>query len=258
MRLFDSHCHLQDNRLFSDVDRIIERAASAGVRYMVCCGSTEGDWDDVLALARRYGSVIPALGIHPWYAAERGADWYSRLEAALLHDERITVGEIGLDHVLPVRNDDDQMELFHRQLALARNLGRPASIHCRKAWGTLMELLRREPGIAKGCVIHSYSGPAELVEELQHHGLALSFSGSVTYSRNKRAREAVVKVSKEFLLFETDSPDIPPVDYAGNNEPGTIVEVARAVAQLRGIDAEIAAEDAFAAACRIFRAVQDA
>ena len=245
MRLFDTHCHLQDERLLPDIDAVIGRATAAGVNYMLCCGTSEDDWATVLDLARRNEQVIPAFGMHPWCTAKVRDGWDERLERLLREQPDAAVGEIGLDHALSQRNDDEQMEIFYRQLSLARQLKRPASIHCRKAWGSLMELLRREPGIARGCVIHSYSGPAELVDELQRHGLLLSFSGSVTYECNRRVREAVVKVNKEHLLVETDSPDIPPEGHEGANEPYTIVQVAETVAQLREVSLEQLTEETF-------------
>lgn len=251
MRLFDTHCHLQDERLLPNVGAVIDRATAAGVGYMLCCGTSEDDWAAVLDLAERYEVVIPALGIHPWWSSDLHDGWYERLESALRANPAAVVGEIGLDHAVSQRNDDEQMECLYRQLVLARQLGRPASIHCRKAWGSLADLLRREPGIARGCVIHSYSGPVELVDELQRHGLLLSFSGSVTYERNRRAREAVVKVDKEHLLFETDSPDIPAEGHEGPNEPCTIVRVLETVARLRGADPEELAGDVFTTACRL-------
>lgn len=122
----------------------------------------------------------------------------------------------------------------------------------------LNSFLSRGICIARGSVIHSYSGPVELVDELQRHGLSLSFSGSVTYPRNKRVREAVKRVSREFLLLETDSPDIAPEEHFGNNEPCTLIDVANAVAHLRGIGVEDVARDSFAAACGIFGVVQEA
>ncbi|MBN1576021.1 MAG: TatD family hydrolase [Chitinispirillaceae bacterium] len=234
MQLFDSHCHLQDERIVENAEAIIGRALAAGVKWMLCCGSAENDWHAVIALAGRFPCIIPALGIHPWYVAERREGWLDRLEALLRNDPRIALGEIGLDHALKERDDGNQINVFYEQLRLARKLGRPASIHCRTAWGSLMELLRRERGIAVNSVIHSYSGPVELVAELVHCGVSISFSGSITYEKNRRGRDALRKVPDDRLLIETDSPDIPPVNHTGSNEPAMLIMVAKAVARLRG------------------------
>jgi TatD DNase family protein len=143
--VFDSHCHLQDERIVNDIDGIIARALAAGVEMLLCCGSSEGDWQSVLSLADRFPlHRIPALGVHPWYVAEQYDGCLKRLEAILESDSRIAVGEIGLDHASPQRNDALQMRFFHGQLLLAGRLHRSVSIHCRKAWGSLMDLFRYE------------------------------------------------------------------------------------------------------------------
>jgi len=250
--LFDSHCHLQDMRIVTDIDAVMKRAGAVGIKRIVCCGTSEDDWCEVLLLAKRYRAITPALGIHPWYAAGRSEFWLGRLEELLERDEGIAVGEIGLDHALPQRDDDDQMKLFYEQLSLAARLGRPVSIHCRKAWGSIMQLFRREPGIAAGSVIHSYSGPPELVGELTGYGVSLSFSGAITYTGNRRCREAAALTPVDKLLIETDSPDIVPSGWSGHNEPASLEKVASALAFVRGIGMAEAAERTFANGCAVF------
>ena len=144
------------------------------------------------------------------------------------------------------------MRCFHEQLTLARRLGRPVSIHCRRAWGSLLELFRNNRGIAEESVIHSYGGPVELIGELAGYGVSFSFSGSITRERNRRGRKAATAVPPERLLIETDSPDIQPVNHEGNNEPATLVRVAEALAGLRGKTVDAIAEVTFTNGDRLF------
>ena len=258
MRLFDSHCHLQDARLLPAVDDVVRRAAAAGVERMLCCGSAEDDWKDVLSLSVRYGSVIPALGLHPFYTAQRSPAWMKTLRG-LLRDSGASIGEIGLDHSREPRDEEDQEEVFLAQLALATELGRPASIHCRKAWGRMIELLRSGKTPSAGMVFHSYSGPAELVGPLADMGAYFSFSGSITRAGNQRGHKAVVSVPSDRLLLETDSPDLrPTVEGTARqdepNEPANLLHVARKVAQLRGATVEEVAARAWQNAVRLFAA----
>jgi TatD DNase family protein len=253
MRLFDSHCHLQDARISAQADVLVARALNNDVVRMLCCGSTEADWPGVQALAGRFPAVVqPAYGLHPWYITSRSGSWLAELAKLLDADPTAVVGEIGLDHALPQRNDADQMRVFVDQLRLAGNYGRAVSVHCRKAWGALTELFRREPELARGTVIHSYSGPPELVNELTRYGAVLSFSGAITLTGNTRGRRSAVQVDVNHILLETDSPDIAPLNHPPPNEPATLPQVAREIAALRGIDVEEIAEAAWANACRLF------
>jgi TatD DNase family protein len=134
MRLFDSHCHLQDERVFARAGEIIARARDAGVVRMLCCGTRESDWDTIKTLSGRFPEIVPAFGLHPWHVRERSAEWQKELEKHLAETPGAAVGEIGLDHAIEPRNDEDQASVFLAQLKLARKLKRPVSIHCRRAW----------------------------------------------------------------------------------------------------------------------------
>lgn len=251
MQLFDAHCHLQDECLAIRLPQVLEKARIAGVCRLLCCGIHEKDWEAVRLLAEHHPEIVPCFGVHPWYLGGQSAHWLESLEKFLLGTPS-GVGEIGLDHALPERNDAEQEEVFLAQLRLARKLRRPVSIHCRRAWGRLLELLKVEGGLVAGGILHSYSGPPDLVGELESLGFYLSFSGVITRSGNRRGHRSVAVVSAERLLIETDSPDLVPVGMASDiNEPENLVRVAEAVARLRCVSLEALAEQTYANACRL-------
>jgi hypothetical protein len=98
MRCYDAHNHLQDERLGSAQEVIVQECVRAGVAGMVVNGACAGDWPDVEALARRHPSVvIPSLGWHPWYLHEQEAGWEAEFERWLDRVPGAAVGEIGLD-----------------------------------------------------------------------------------------------------------------------------------------------------------------
>lgn len=258
MNLFDAHCHLQDERLAPDFDAVMRRADQAGVRRFLCCGSSETDWPRVAQLADHYPGIVPAFGLHPWYVRERSATWLDTLRRHL-STTASTVGEIGLDHAIEPRNDEEQESVFLAQLDLARQLNRPASIHCRRAWDRLLSLLRNIESLPRGFMIHSYSGGPELVKPLADLGAYFSFSGSITRSGNRRGHRAAREVPADRLLAETDAPDIPPVIHDGHqviepavNEPANLRHVIAALAEIRGAPPDNIAELTWNNACRLF------
>lgn len=250
--LVDAHCHLQDERLAPILDQVVERAQRAGVVTMVCCGSSEQDWDAVLALAKRFPEiVIPALGLHPWYLSERSPHWLQRLESLLRSHPEAGVGECGLDYALEPRNDAEQEDVFRAQLELARCLNRPVWIHARRVWGRMPNLLNELGASPAGWIIHSYSGPAEIMAPLASLNVYFSFSGTLTRSHNRRGRTAAAAAPPDRLLIETDAPDLAPVIRDGPtgearvpavNEPAHLVYVASALADIRGWTLERVAE----------------
>ena len=257
MNLFDAHCHLQDARLRADLPGVMTRARAAGVEHMLCCGTAEDDWAEVARLAEEYPAVVPAFGLHPWYAQRRSPAWMERLRALLAGQATAAVGEIGLDHAIEERNDAEQEAVFLAQLQLARELERPVVVHCRRAWGRLIALLAELRTLPRGFVVHSYSGARELIEPLAGAGGWFSFSGSITWRRNVRGREAARHAPRDRLLVETDAPDLMPampqttatVEDAVN-EPANLVRVLAVVAELRNTPAEVMAEQVWGNARR--------
>lgn len=259
MRLFDVHCHLQDDLLLPHLDAVMNRATGAGVGGLMCCGTEEADWDLLPDITRRFPGVRLSFGIHPWSVGERTSRWLDQLKDRLA-TYPASVGEIGLDHTLPSSTFADQESVFLAQIHLANELERPVSLHCRQAFGRLMDLLDTEGWPARGFVLHSYSGPSELVQPLAGRGAYFSFSGAITFDRNRKGREALVAVPADRLLLETDAPFLPPAGLAlpenGNkpvNEPAFLVQALEVAARLRGTDQKLLAEQTWRNAMALFK-----
>ena len=212
MKLYDAHNHLQDVRLDSQRGAVLRTAVEQGVAVMVVNGTSEGDWSEVAVLADRRSEIRPAYGLHPWFTSERADGWEQRLINMLNADPNASVGEIGLDRWIEGHDIDDQESVFHSQLEIARELNRPATIHCLKAWGRLMDVLRSARIPERGFLLHSYGGPSELIHELSELGARFSISGYFAHARKTKQREVLRRVSIDRLLLETDAPDMQPPD----------------------------------------------
>ncbi len=252
MKLFDTHTHLQDPRLASSLDAVMARARAAGVDRILTCGTCEADWAPLQALVQRYPQILPAYGVHPWFVDTLSPQWLTHL-GEYLSKGSSAVGEIGLDFMVAGLCRERQEAVFLAQLRLARDLKRPVSIHCRKAWGRMVELLKGEGGLPQGGAIHSFSGSVEMAMVCQNLGASIAFSGSLTRTHNIKVRKAAASVAPHRLLIETDSPDLLPQNLPGPfNEPAHVIHVVRALADIRHIPVEIMAETTWANAQALF------
>ena len=206
MRFFDAHNHLQDDRFAGRQNELLAAGEKAGVARMVVNGACESDWPRVLDLARESKIVLPSFGYHPWYLEERTPDWQKELEK-FLNAAPSAVGEIGLDRWKPDLSYADQEEVFNTQLQIAAERNLPVSIHCLQAWGRLLELLQNNPRPARGCVLHSFGGPAEMIPAFAKLGARFSFPGYFLQERKLKQRETFRQVPADRLLIETDAPD---------------------------------------------------
>jgi TatD DNase family protein len=203
MPFFDAHNHFSGLQ-----DALRQTSIEAGVAGMVVNGACESDWPAVLELARRFPEVIPSFGYHPWYVAERTAEWQSHL-LHFLDQIPAGIGEVGLDRWKEGLDPVAQEAVFRWQLELAAERNLPLSIHCLQAWGPLLEVLRSSPRPDCGFLLHSYGGSRELIQPLTRLGAYFSFPGYFAHPRKARQRETFRHVPAERLLIETDAPDQP-------------------------------------------------
>jgi TatD DNase family protein len=240
--LIDSHVHMQDPMFQSDLTQTLVRAEQAGVRYMLCNGTREADWPAVRNLAKTCRRIIPCFGLHPWFVRERSEHWLRNLEE-FLQAVPSAVGEIGLDRWIDDRDEPAQEQVFRSQWALAVKYRRPVMVHCLRAWGWLLDVMRTVEPLPAGMLLHAYGGSSELISPLAERGAYFSFAGSALAGKALRARDAIRNVPADRLMIETDAPFMPPpepyrcpdlrtVDGHLRNEPACLPAVLRGAAEL--------------------------
>ncbi len=199
MNFTDMHIHLQDYKANCATD-IIAAARAVGVSRLVCAATSEDDWPAVSALARQYPqTVIPAFGLHPWYAGNAAAGWIERLRDCLSAWPQALIGECGLDGLK--ENREKQTEVFAAQVALAEEMHRPLIIHAVRAVPLLAGFW---PHLPERFMIHSFNGRPEHLLPILKYGGYVSFSASVL--KNRDAADIVRLVPENRILLETDGP----------------------------------------------------
>ncbi|KAK4272281.1 hypothetical protein QN277_020863 [Acacia crassicarpa] len=209
MKLFDAHCHLQDPRILDKTPQLINTAQEVGVAYFAVNGISEKDWHLVEDMSHNYPSVIPCFGLHPWFIADRSSNWFESLREYLDATPSAAVGEIGLDRGLLAKHSkfSDQVEILRPQLELAKELNKPASVHCVDAFDDLLQLMKSMGPFPAGIILHSYIGSAEMVPEFSKLGAYFSFSGHLLFLKPDEAKEVLKTVPRDRILLETDGPD---------------------------------------------------
>nr|XP_043624899.1 uncharacterized metal-dependent hydrolase YabD-like [Erigeron canadensis]XP_043624900.1 uncharacterized metal-dependent hydrolase YabD-like [Erigeron canadensis] len=212
IKLFDAHCHLQDPRIFSKAPKLINTALESGILHFAVNGVSEKDWHLVKEMSDNYPSVIPSFGLHPWFIMDRTPNWLTSLREFFDANPSAAVGEIGLDKGSHGKTIDfnDQVETFRLQLQLAKELKRPASVHCVRAFGDLLDIMKSVGPFPEGVILHSYLGSAEMVPEFAKLGAYFSFSGFLMAMKENKAKKMLKAVPSDRILLETDAPDAVP------------------------------------------------
>jgi TatD DNase family protein len=240
LSLVDSHCHIDMAEFNADREAVVVRARGAGVTNFLIVGGVdmEGGHLRAIRVAEEWGVPVSA-GLHPHEARLFSDAFCDELRGLALERRIVAIGEAGLDFHYDYSPRAAQREAFRRQVRLAREVGLPVIVHTREADLETLEILEGEGSKEVGGVIHCFTGGVELARRALELGFYVSFSGIVTFPRTELIRDVARSVPMERLLVETDAPFLAPVPYRGRrNEPAFVLEVARFVAQLRGITLE--------------------
>jgi TatD DNase family protein len=255
MQFIDSHCHLQDSRIISDIPGILDRANKANVRYMMSCATKEDNFELTATLSRQFPSILPCFGVHPWFVDSLSEQWKEQLESYLLTYPS-GIGETGMDFTDKTADRNLQIKVFEHHLVLARELELPINIHIRNAWDTFIHLLKKHGKLKVPGLIHAYSGSADMISIFEKKGLYISFPGSVTNPGAKKVIHALKRVSKDRFVLETDAPDIYPYlaepTVSRLNEPGNLPAIAGIAAKRIGRDVEEFSRQAYENSLTLF------
>ncbi|HEX8141731.1 MAG TPA: TatD family hydrolase [Pyrinomonadaceae bacterium] len=238
----DSHAHIDGEEYDEDRALVMERARDAGVRAVLNVGTGDphsGSLERAVEVAEQFEHVYAAVGVHPHDAKLFDGAAAERLRALLRRSPRvIALGEIGLDYHYDHSPRDVQRRVFREQLRMARDMSLPVIIHSREAEEDTVSILRSEcAGAERGGVMHCFGGSAEMAQSVLGLGFMISFAGNVTFKKALGLREVARLVPLDRLLIETDCPYLTPVPFRGRrNEPARVVEVARCLAELHGME----------------------
>ncbi len=239
----DSHAHIDGPEFDSDREAVIERAQAAGVSVILNVGTGDPHSDAferAVALGQQHDGVYTAIGTHPHDARLYDDRAEEKIKTLVQSEHVIAWGEIGLDFHYDNSPRDVQVAVFKRQLRAARECNLPVVIHTREAEPETIEILNDEyDGAERRGVFHCFSGSLDLAKKALELGFMISFSGIVTFKKADELREVAKQVPLDHLLIETDCPFLTPIPYRGKrNEPAYVVEVARCLAGLHGVEIE--------------------
>lgn len=222
-----------------DREEAVARAREAGVATMLVVGGFDAEAGHRRALRVAESLGLPATaGIHPHEARLAQEAAYDELRGWAREGRIVAIGECGLDFHYDHSPRPVQVEVFRRQVHLAREVGKPLVVHTREADAETADLLEREGAAEVGGVIHCFTGGEELARRALALGFYVSFSGIVAFPRAEVIQRVARSVPLDRLLVETDAPFLAPPPHRGQrNEPAFVVEVARRVAAERGLTA---------------------
>ena len=257
MKLFDSHCHLDDPIYDNDLNEVIGRARQNDVAAMMIAGVNRSSVEKAVIMTRHHPMLYTAVGVHP-HDAKNCSDTDLVALGGLAADLKVRAwGEIGLDFNRMYSPVKDQEYWFLRQLEMADDFLLPVIFHERDTDGRLLELLGAHPNSFRTGVIHCFSGTRSEMEQYVSLGFHIGITGILTIQkRGKVLRRLAPHIPGDRILIETDAPYLTPAPQKNKtrrNEPAFVKSILLKLAEVRGEDPETLAERIYVNTCRLYR-----
>lgn len=256
MELVDTHCHLQFEKFRDRENQVLAEAAKAGVKRIICVGTTLEDSRLAAAMAkekRQKKDLWATAGVHPHDAANFLADAHNSKKLKKIGSEPrvVAIGETGLDYYRQISAKDEQQASLRAQIEVGLQLGMPFIFHIRDAWDDFWQILDSYKNL-KG-VVHSFSSHTGHLDEILRRGLYVGLNGIMTFTQDHNQREAARAVPLDRLVLETDAPFLTPAPFRGELcEPKHVLSIADFLAKHRGENLEELAAATTANAIRLF------
>jgi TatD DNase family protein len=266
-KYIDIHAHTNFAAYDADRDLVIRRALDSGVA-IVNVGTQKDTSRLAVELAQKYDGVFATVALHPVHTSKSfhdekelgpgGKTFTSRGEVFdvaiyryMASDPKVVaIGECGLDYY---HMDDEtkkvQQDVFRAHIELANELEKPLMLHIRNAYADAYQIFKAHAKVHGH--LHFFAGTWQEAKLFLDLGCTFSFTGVITFARNYD--EVVRGLPLDRIMAETDCPYVAPAPYRGRrNEPAYVVEVVKAIADIRGEDFEKVREAMVENALRVF------
>ncbi len=232
--LFDTHCHLNLPAFDADRQQVLQAARQAGVQHLLIPAVQRHGWENLLNLCASNDHLYSALGLHPLLLNTHADKDGIALGDQIAHCRPTAIGEIGLDYLDKSLDRKRQQILLEIQLEIAEQYQLPVVLHVRKAHDVMLQTLRRYR--LPGGFCHAFNGSLQQADQYLTKDFKLGFGGILTYPNASKLHRLARELPLSAIVLETDAPDMAGIQHRyQRNSPTYLLEVAKTLAQLRGI-----------------------
>ena len=238
--MIDSHCHLDHEPLFENIDNILINAKDVGVTKLLTICTTLKSFDRIKHLINIDPIIYGTFGIHPHESKNDIVDKKTIIENIKNENKIIGVGETGLDFFYNHSDKKEQETSFITHIEAALNLDLPIIIHSRNAEDKTYEILNSFRSQNPKILMHCYTGSYDFAKKLLTLNSYFSASGIITFKNSNELQNTFRYIPSEKLLVETDSPYLAPVPMRGKkNEPSFVKHTLEKLALIKDLDPSV-------------------
>jgi len=235
--MIDSHCHLDHEPLFNNINEILLRAKVVGLKKLLTISTSNQSFENILKILEIDEIIYGTYGIHPHETKNNKVTKNIIIENIKKHPKLIGIGETGLDFYYNHSQKDKQINSFKEHIEASIEIELPIIVHSRNAERETFEILNEYRNQKPKILMHCFTGSYEFFKEMEKLNSYFSASGIITFNNSLSLQKTFTKIPNNKLLVETDSPFLAPIPMREKkNEPSFIKYTIKKLADLKGVD----------------------
>ena len=235
--MIDSHCHLDHDPLFNNINEILNRSKSVGLKKLLTICTSNESFENIKKILDLDEIIYGTYGIHPHETENNKVTKNVIIENIKKHPKIIGIGETGLDFYYNHSHKDEQIKSFKEHIEASIEVDLPIIVHSRSAEHQTFEILNEYKNQKPKVLMHCFTGSYEFFKKMEKLNSYFSASGIITFSNSSDLQKTFSKIPNNKLLVETDSPFLAPAPMRGKkNEPSFIKYTIKRLAQLKELD----------------------
>jgi len=232
--MIDSHCHLDHELLYENINDILIKSKEIGITKLLTISTTFKSFEKIINIVKIDPIIFGTFGIHPHECENEVASKDLIIKNINNNKRIIGVGETGLDFFYNHSDKKKQLISFTNHIEAAINLDFPIIVHSRNAENETFEILDSYKKYKPKILMHCFTGSITFAKNLLRLNAFFSASGIITFKNSLDLQDTFSFLPLEKLLIETDSPFLAPIPMRGKkNEPIYIKFTAEKLASLK-------------------------
>ena len=235
--MIDSHCHLDHDPLFNNINEVLNRSKSVGLKKLLTICTSNESFENIKKILDLDEIIYGTYGIHPHETENNKVTKNVIIENIKKHPKIIGIGETGLDFYYNHSHKDEQIKSFKEHIEASIEVDLPIIVHSRSAEHQTFEILNEYKNQKPKILMHCFTGSYEFFKKMEKLNSYFSASGIITFSNSLDLQKTFSKIPNNKLLVETDSPFLAPAPMRGKkNEPSFIKYTIKRLAELKELD----------------------
>ena len=235
--MIDSHCHLDHDPLFNNINEILNRSKTVGLKKLLTICTSNESFENIKKILDLDKIIYGTYGIHPHETKNNKVTKNIIIENIKKHPKLIGIGETGLDFYYNHSQKDKQIESFKEHIEASIEIDFPIIVHSRNAERETFEILNEYKNQKPKILMHCFTGSYDFFKAMEELNSYFSASGIITFSNSLDLQKTFARIPNNKLLVETDSPFLAPIPMRGKkNEPSFIKYTIKKLADLKKID----------------------